>query len=133
MTCPFCQHELNTDTLACDRCGALYPVRGGMSFRFKVRTTLVGLFMLMLTAIFLQSCVITYINSDTVVSQCMLFTTGGNCAINSKTQYISQQSSQFGGPKLKSYDLQTMMLDWGQGIQPTQNNPYTTPNKKPTR
>jgi hypothetical protein len=133
MICPFCQHDLDVEEALCPHCAAALPRHPGMPFRVKMRTLAIGGMMMFTASLILVECVLDDIQSQTIVPQCSTFSTGGNCEIRTTTLFLSPQGSQFGGPDLKGYDLQQLLLQWQQYEQPTQNNPYTLPKKTPSR
>jgi hypothetical protein len=57
MICPYCQHEIDVDTLSCPRCHTDYP-RSGKPFGFGLRTAVAGTAMLLVCSLILVDCVI---------------------------------------------------------------------------
>jgi hypothetical protein len=133
MICPFCQHDLNVEEGLCPNCAAVYPRPSGLPFGVKVRTVMVGGVMTLFSVIMLFSCTLKYIQSNYEVPACQTRSTGGNCEISTREAWISPQTSQFGGPDMKTPELQQLLLMWNNGEQPTQNNSYTMPKKTPSR
>ena len=132
MICPFCQHELDVEAMACPRCAAAYP-RPGMQFRLKLRTLVLSGIMLLAASLTLVTCVLKNIDSKTVVAQCITRTKGGSCAASTRQTTLSAQSSQFGGTNTKSAELTRMLSMWRKSEQPTQNITPSQPSKRPTR
>lgn len=133
MICPFCQHELNVDAGFCPNCAAETRTHVGMPFGVKLRMLLLGGATLLMTVLVLNECVLSNIQSNTIVPECSTFTTGGNCQVQTDMMQLSPQGSQFSGPDMKGPELQQLLLMWQSGQQPTQNNPYSRPAKTPTR
>jgi hypothetical protein len=60
MICPYCQHELDVETLSCSRCGAEYPQRG-LTFGVGLRTLVAGSAMMLVLSLILIDCVLNYL------------------------------------------------------------------------
>jgi hypothetical protein len=57
MICPFCQADLQPSTLSCPRCGAAYPVSGGV-LGLRLRTLAIAFVLLVISSLMLVDCVL---------------------------------------------------------------------------
>jgi hypothetical protein len=60
MICPFCQFELDVETLSCPRCHAAFP-QPAKPFGFRIRTMVATGSMLLLLTFMLVECVVSYL------------------------------------------------------------------------
>jgi hypothetical protein len=102
MICPYCQHDLDVESLSCPRCGAEYP-RPGMPFGMGLRTTLAASAMMVVFSLVLVDCVLNYLP-------------GG---VNSTMPIGSSQLPSQTPPTVKSIDAQQQLDRWAQGQQNT--------------
>jgi hypothetical protein len=58
MICPYCQHDLDVQSLSCPRCFAEYP-RSGPTFGFGMRISVAAGALLLATSLVLVNCVFT--------------------------------------------------------------------------
>jgi hypothetical protein len=95
MICPYCQHELEVESLSCPRCLAAYP-RAGAPFGTGVRVTVAAGAMMLVASLILVQCVVAYLP-------------GGSHAV------LSAQSKLFTGtqpPDFRSPDLDRTLGQW---------------------
>ena len=102
MICPFCQHELDVDTMSCPRCGAEYPQRG-LPLGVGIRTLIASGAMMLVFSVILVDCVINYLP-------------GG---VNSTIPTGSAQLPIQPVPNLKSNDVNQLLSTWASGTQNT--------------
>jgi hypothetical protein len=60
MICPYCQHDLEVETLSCPRCFAEYP-RTSRPFGFGLRVTAAASAMLFVSTLIVVQCVVAYL------------------------------------------------------------------------
>jgi hypothetical protein len=96
MICPYCQHELDVDSMGCPRCGAEYPRTGG-PFGMGIRTAVAAGAMLTVLSLILVDCVINYLPV-------------GNG---------SPQQTMQAPPNLKSAEVNALLAKWAQHQQNT--------------
>lgn len=100
MICPFCQFDIDVETLECPRCNAAYP-HPPRPFGFRIRTMLaLGLMMTTMSYI-LVTCVISWLP-------------GG---IRSLIPTGSAQLPIQPMPDLKSADVDQLIYNWQSGHQ----------------
>jgi hypothetical protein len=100
MICPYCQHELDVETMSCLRCGAEYPRRGhglGMGARAFALTGA----MLLVFSVMLVDCVLNHLP-------------GG---VDSTMPTGSDQLPYQLPPNLKSADVNQLLSRWAAGQQ----------------
>jgi hypothetical protein len=100
MICPYCQHDIDVDTLACARCGAAYP-RRGLPFGIGLRTLTAAGAMMLLFSVILVDCVLTYLP-------------GG---ARSTISLGSPQRPIQPLPGMKSFEVGHMLGNWGASKQ----------------
>jgi hypothetical protein len=124
MICPFCQHDLDTEALACPRCHASYPRGTGMTFPFKLRAMLVSGGLLFVGILVMNAWVLHDFPSREVVSQCIARTAGGNCMASTRARTVSGQLSDSETAPGRSDAVQALLSQWDNHTQGTQNNPW---------
>lgn len=105
MICPYCQHDLDVDSMACPRCGAEYP-RGRKPYGVGIRMTVFGVAMMTMISLVLVECVFS-----------------GLPDLNSPQQQLTAP------PDFKSAEVQAQLRKWRQGQQNTEL-PTASPLRK---
>jgi hypothetical protein len=100
MICPFCQFDLDVETLECPRCHAAYP-QPAKPFGFRVRTMVAVGSMMMVMTFLLVDCVMSYLPGWP----------------NSTISTASPQMRQQPYPDLKSVEVNQLLYDWQTGHQ----------------
>ena len=62
MICPYCQHDLDVDSLSCPRCFAEYP-GGSKPFGMSLRKAIAGAVVVTVFSLMLVSCVFSFLPS----------------------------------------------------------------------
>lgn len=100
MICPFCQHDLDVETLSCPRCHTEFP-RSGKPFGFGIRTAAAAFLMMTLMSLILVDCVLNWLPGGPD----SLLPTG------------SAQLPNHPLPNMKSPEVNTLMNQWASGQQ----------------
>jgi hypothetical protein len=100
MICPFCQQELEENSLACTRCHAFYP-QPAKPFGFNLRLVVAAGSMMLVLSVTLVDCVINWLPG------------GHSSLMASGSPQLPTQPK----PDLKSPDVDKLILGWKQGQQ----------------
>jgi len=95
MICPYCQHELDVESMSCPRCFAEYP-RASRPFGFGLRLTLAATAMMMASSLILVQCVVAYLPGGkyaTIPETSMIFS--GGTATNRKSPEVEQMLTRW--------------------------------------
>src|SRR5258708_6551706 len=109
MICPYCQHEIDVDTLECPRCFTPYP-RAGMPFGFNLRKMLAASVMMLVFSLILVDCVFNYLPG------------GVDSTIPTGSSQLPIQPL----PNTKSQEVNALLGRWAAGQQNTSTPPFNT-------
>ena len=100
MICPFCQFELDVDTLSCPRCHAAYP-QPAKPFGFRIRTMIAAGSIMVLLGFILVDCVISWLPG------------GPDSLIPTGSAQLPIQPL----PDMKSAEVSRLLYNWRTGHQ----------------
>jgi hypothetical protein len=95
MICPYCQHELEVESLSCPRCFAEYP-RASRPFGFGLRLTVAATAMMMVSTLILVQCVVAYLPGGkyaVIPDNSMIFS--GGTATNRKSPEVEKMLARW--------------------------------------
>jgi hypothetical protein len=97
MICPYCQHDLEVETLSCPRCFAEYP-QASRPFGFGLRMTAAAAAMMLASSLMVVQCVLPYLPGGTyaaIPANSAIFS--GGTATNRKSPEVEKMLARWAG------------------------------------